>query len=237
MPVVAIVDKSPEQVMHWLIKNKGEDKVTFVPQSGFLREDGKYRKYIFVVGTKEYDRNATTIRALEDHIVFVFGNERLLKYYGLDVVSDLDSLEPVRAKLVPIGNYLEDLRKKAIANSLLHSLMTFIYTLPSKTHQKPVTSAICLWVYGDGDASLEDFIGSLPVKISPLNKHKLMKILGQPVTQRLRSAFADLRSGECETHGEAVLKHDVQIFELGYIEGNVKKIDNIVDLKVGNQGV
>lgn len=237
MPVIAVTDKSPEQVLAWLMKNGITDKVTFVPQSGYIDPAKKYRKHMFIVGTREYDRNAVAVRDLVGHTVYVFGNKRLLTYYGLDTNLALDDADAVRARLTPIGSYLEDLKRRAIANSLLHSLMTFIYTLPSKTHQKPVTSAICQWIFAGGKTDVDELVASLPLKLSPINKHRLIKILAQPVTSRLCAAFIDLQSGVCETNGEAVLKHDVQVFELGYIRGNVEKVDNIVDTRVGNQGV
>lgn len=237
MPVIAVTDKSPEQVMAWLIKNRKESQVTFVPQSGYLDPEGRYRHNIFIVGTREYDRNAVAVRDLVDHTVYVFGNANLLKHYGLETNVALDEAEAVRARLTPIGSYLEDLKRRAIANSLLHSLMTFIYTLPSKTHQKPVTSAICHWIFAGGKSDVNKLVEGLPLKLSAINKHRLIKILAQPVTARLCAAFRDLKSGACETTGEAVLKHDVQVFELGYIRGNVEKTENIVDTRVGNQGV
>ena len=237
MPVIAVTDKSPEQVMAWLIKTGQAQRVTFVPQSGVVNPDAKYRRHIFIIGTREYDRNAVAVRDLPDHTVYVFGNERLLTYYGLDTNAALDEAEPTRARLAPIGSYLEDLKRKAIANSLLHSLMTFIYTLPSKTHQKPVTNDICKWIYSGDKTTIDELVDNLPIKISGINRHRLVKILAQPVTNRLRQAFVDLRTGKCETNGEAVLRHDVQVFELGYIRGNVEKVENIVDARVGNQGV
>lgn len=237
MPVIAVTDKSPEQVLAWLGKTHGVKQVTFVPQSGYLDPEGNYRQHIFVVGTREYDRNATSIRDLENHTFYVFGNADMLRHYGLETDVDLDQVEPVKARMTPIGSYMEELKKKAIANSLLHSLMTFIYTLPSKTHQKPVTSAICQWIYAGGKGDVEKVVDKLPIKISGINRHRLIKILAQPVTARLCAAFRDLQSGKCETVGEAVLRHDVQVFELGYIRGNVEKVENIVDARVGNQGV
>lgn len=236
MPVIAVTNKSPEQVMAWLV-GKGVNRVTFLPQSGYLDPNGKYRRHIFIVGTREYDRNAAAIRDLVDHTVYVFGNANMLRHYGLDTDTELEDAEPTRARMTPIGSYLEELKHKAIANSLLHSLMTFIYTLPSKTHQKPVTSAICQWIFNGGKESVEQVVDSLPIRISGINRHRLIKILAQPVTARLCAAFRDIHSGKCETVGEAVLRYDLQVFELGYIRGNVEKTDNIVDARVGNQGV
>lgn len=237
MPVIAVTDHSPEQVFGHLLKTGQAKRVTFVPQSGFLDPAGKYHKHIFVVGTREYDRNASSIRDLHTHVVWVFGHRELLSRYGLDVSTPIENKQPSKAKLVPVGSYLEDLKRRAIANSLFHSMMTFIYTLPSKTHQKPVTAAICTWIYNGGGGTIAKLVDGIPITLSPINRHRLIKILAQPVTSRLCAAFRDINSGRCQTLGEAVLKHDVQIFELGYIQGNVNKVDNIVDARVGNQGV
>ena len=64
-----------------------------------------------------------------------------------------------------------------------------------------------------------------------------MKILAKPVADRLCQAFLDIHSNACETVGEAVVKHNVQVFEIGYIRGNVEKTANITDTYVANQGV
>ncbi|QYW03163.1 hypothetical protein pEaSNUABM14_00203 [Erwinia phage pEa_SNUABM_14] len=237
MPVIAVTRQSPEQVMGWL-KKKGEaQRVTFVPSNGFLNPAKKYRKYIFIVGSRDYSRNAIAIRDLPEHIVFVFGHSEVLNRYGLDVDLKLDQLVPQKGKLSPVGAYLDDLKKRAVDGSLFYSLMTFIYKLPSKTHQKPITNTICRWVYGGGRKSIEREIDALPIKMTAVQKHTLMKILAKPVTDRLCQAFLDIHSGACETDGEAVVKHNVQVFEIGYIRGNVEKTANITDTYVANQGV
>lgn len=237
MPVIAVTQQSPEQVLGWL-KKKGEaDRVTFVPMNGFLDPSKKYRKYIFIVGAREYSRNAVAIRDMPDHIVFVFGHSEVLNRYGLTVDLKLDQMQPQKGKLVAVGAYLDDLKARAVDGSLFYTLMTFIYKLPSKTHQKPITNTICRWVYNGGRKSIEREIDALPIKLTAAQKHMLMKILAKPVTDRLCQAFLDINSGACETDGEAVVKHNVQVFEIGYIRGNVEKTANITDTYVANQGV
>lgn len=237
MPVIAVTRQSPEQVLGWL-KKKGEaDRVTFVPQGGTIDPSKKYRKYLFVVGTREYSRNAVAIRDMPDHIVFVFGHSETLRRYGLDVDLKLDDMVPQKGKLAPVGQYLDDLKKRAIDGSLFYRLMTYIYTLPSKTHQKPLTATICRWIYHGGRKNIEREIDALPIKLTAIQKHTLMKILAKPVAERLCQAFLDLNSGACETVGEAVVKHNVQVFEIGYIRGNVEKTSNITDTYLANQGV
>ena len=237
MPVIAVTRQSPEQVMGWL-KNKGQaDRVTFVPIGGTIDPSKKYRKHLFVVGAKEYSRNAVSIRDMPDHIVYVFGHSESLKRFGLDVDLKLDEMVPQRGKLQPVGQYLDDLKRRAIDGSLFYRLMTYIYTLPSKTHQKPLTATICKWIFNGGRKSIEREIDAMPIKLSAIQRHTLMKILAKPVAERLCQAFLDLHSGACETVGEAVVKHNVQVFEIGYIRGNVEKTANITDTYVSNQGV
>lgn len=237
MPVIAVTRQSPEQVLGWLTKKGHADRVTFVPLGGVINPAHKYRKHVFVVGTKEYSRNAIAIRDMPNHIFYVFGHSESLKRYGLDVDLKLDQMEPQRAKLAPVGAYLDDLKKRAIDGSLFYSLMTYIYTLPSKTHQKPLTATICRWIYNGGRKDIEREIDALPIKLTAMQKHTLMKILAKPVADRLCQAFLDLKAGAVETVGEAVVKHNVQVFEIGYIRGNVEKMANITDTYVANQGV
>ncbi|QZE60115.1 hypothetical protein pEaSNUABM35_00198 [Erwinia phage pEa_SNUABM_35] len=237
MPVIAVTRQSPEQVMGWLKKKGQADRVTFVPLGGTIDPSKKYRKHLFVVGAKEYSRNAVAIRDMPQHIVYVFGHSESLKRFGLDVDLKLDDMVPQRGKLQPVGQYLDDLKRRAIDGSLFYSLMTYIYTLPSKTHQKPLTATICKWIFNGGRKSIEREIDAMPIKLSAVQRHTLMKILAKPVAERLCQAFLDLHSGACETVGEAVVKHNVQVFEIGYIRGNVEKTANITDTYVSNQGV
>ncbi|QZE59447.1 hypothetical protein MPK66_gp203 [Erwinia phage pEa_SNUABM_2] len=237
MPVIAVTRQSPEQVMGWLKKKGQADRVTFVPLGGTIDPSKKYRKHLFVVGAKEYSRNAVAIRDMPQHIVYVFGHSESLKRFGLDVDLKLDDMVPQRGKLQPVGQYLDDLKRRAIDGSLFYSLMTYIYTLPSKTHQKPLTATICKWIFNGGRKSIEREIDAMPIKLSAVQRHTLMKILAKPVADRLCQAFLDLHSGACETVGEAVVKYNVQVFEIGYIRGNVEKTANITDTYVSNQGV
>lgn len=237
MPVVAVTQQSPEQVLAWLRENDPDVRVTFCPQGIAIDPDKKYREHIFVVGTKEFDRNAVSIRQMPGHLFFVFGHGTLLAKYGLEVDKRVQDIEPVRAKVVPVGSYMKDLIQRAIEGSLFYDLMTFIYTMPSKTHQKPITSTICKWIYTGCKTDVRDEIEALNLKISSSNMAKLISILEKPVTYRLRDAFIDIHSGVCSTQGQAVIKHRVQIFEIGYIKGNVEKVANVTDELVANQGV
>ena len=237
MSVVAVTQQSPEQVMGWLKQQDPNVRVTFCPQGVALDPDKKYREHIFIVGTKEFDRNAVSIRQMPQHIFFVFGHSTLLAKYGLEVDAKVADIEPQRSKLVPVGSYLKDLKQKAIEGSLFYDLMTFIYTLPSKTHQKPITATICRWIYFGCQTEIRDELKDLSLKMSSSNMAKLMSILEKPVTYRLRDAFIDLKDGTCTTMGQAVIKHRVQVFELGYIKGNVEKVANVTDELVSNQGI
>ncbi len=67
MPVIAVTRQSPEQVLGWLTKKGHADRVTFVPLGGVINPAHKYRKHVFVVGTKEYSRNAITILNDQTH--------------------------------------------------------------------------------------------------------------------------------------------------------------------------
>lgn len=237
MPVIAVTQQSPEQVFAWLRKEDPKVRVTYCPQGIALDPEKKYRKHIFVIGTKEFDRNAVSIREMPQHIFFVFGHSTLLAKYGLEVDKPVQEIEPIRPKLVPVGSYMKDLKNRAIEGSLFYSLMTFIYTMPSKTHQKPITSVICKWIYTGCKEDVRELIEGLELRISSSTMAKLVSILEKPVTYRLRDAFIDLNDGTCATLGEAVIKHRVQVFELGYIKGNVTKIANVTDEHVANQGI
>lgn len=238
MGVVAVTEQSPEQVFAYLQRSGKVSNVTYVPADGILNPEGNYRKVIFVVGTAQYSRNSVAIRELsDDHDIYVFGHRNLLSYYGLTTGRMLHELEPERAKLSPVGSYLKTLKKSVIGESLFHLLMTYIYSLPSKTHQKPVTNAICKWIHDGSDLSPVELIETIGVSLKPAQKHELAKILSNPVAERLKQAFRDVADGTAETVGRAVDKNRVQRFEYSYIEGNIAKTENITDTYVANRGV
>lgn len=235
--VVAVTEQSPEQVFAYLKACGDAERITYLPPGGVLNPEGKYRQHIFIVGSDLYSRNACAIRDLPDeHTVYVFGHRRILEKFGLTSERMLHELEPERAKLIAVGNYTRDLIKAAIASSLFNSLMTYIYTLPSKTHQKPVTSAICKWIYSGSNKTAKALLSDKKLSLSNKHIQALTDILASPVTDRLRQSFEDLRTGECETIGQTVVKNQVQMFEFSYIRGNVLKAANITDTYVANQG-
>lgn len=236
--VIAVTEQSPEQVFAYLTRCGKAKSVTYVPADGVLNPESKYRPHIFVIGSALYSRNAVAIRALSDkHTIYVFGHRNILSYYGLTVGLMLHELEPERAKLSPVGNYLKTLKKQAVASSLFHHLMTFIYKLPSKTHQKPITNAICKWIHDGDPRTPVELVASLPHKMKASQKHELAKILSSPVAARLRQTFEDLRTGAADTVGRAVDMNRVQRFEYSYIAGNIAKTENITDTYVANRGV
>ncbi|MCG4788426.1 hypothetical protein L0N33_24180, partial [Roseburia faecis] len=74
-------------------------------------------------------------------------------------------------------------------------------------HQKPVTNAICKWIYDSSELSAVEIVDLLPVSLKPAQKHELAKILSNPVAERLKQTFADVRSGEAATVGQSVVRN------------------------------
>lgn len=243
MPVTAITQHSPEQVMAYLLKHDKKARVTFLPPRAFLDPDrrDKYHENIFIVSASEYDRNSAAVRDMPEKHVFVFGNERLLRYYGLIGRETIADCVPIhKARMTPVGSYLSDLIAHTIEGSLFHKLMTYIYTLPSKTHQKPITHLVCEWLYeGKTLSDYDDMMIALSKSVKiPAKAHTIIRRqLSKPVASRLQQAFADLRKGKCATVGQAAIKHNVQPFELSYVMGNLEKTSNVTDKYVGNHGI
>lgn len=105
---------------------------------------------------------------------------------------------------------------------ILTSLMTFVYTLPSATHQKPVKELACAWLCGtDNENVLKDRIVRLrECPMSDKQKQRLLDILlSEPATVYKR-ALAEARkidSLDGDDFGRVVSKYEVSAYEMRYI--------------------
>lgn len=237
MPVIAVYDKSPEQVFAWLRAKNPNVKVEFLPAQHRVDPDGIYKKIIFLAGAADFSANTVSIRNMPKHTFYVFGHKDILQEYGLPEI-DFREQQAVRPRAVPITTVTKKLVKESIKGTLFYPLMTFLYTLPSKTHQKPLTHAVCQWLMDGGtEQDLKDALAKLGLKLKEADREQFFKIVNLPVVGRIQQAFKELRTGKCLNDGQAVLQHKVQAFELGFVRGTLQRAQNLTDTYAANQGL
>lgn len=241
MRVFPVVNHSPAQLMAKLIDIHGENFVpTIIPVGKRMHRDKNYRPVVFMLSADDMVRNLTACRKL-DHDFYVFGTMAIFRYYKLTPIDAEGRLnlyaEPQRPRPIPTSNYIEDLIRVSRVGSLFDDLMTFIYKLPSKTHQRPVTNTCCMWLYEGGDMDkLFSMLRDLPIKIKQSTFLELQQIMSKEVVGRIQQALKAYRAEPKLGLAQYSIIHKVQQFELSYVVGNVEKSDKLIDTYVANQG-
>lgn len=131
--------------------------------------------------------------------------------------------------------YLTLLTDNVKTGSLLNPLMTFLYTLPSATHQTPVKEAVATYLFKGGVLSkLEELLdGIRGIVLSRKVRDRLKVILKSPEGDNMKAAFKEMReikkSGKAPVWAAISKKHSVSTYELKYIK-------SVYDAKLMNKG-
>ncbi len=218
-------DESPERVVS-MLRKKGITPTLYM--GGRLPKTDN----IVFLTFEQYERHNLECRR-SYRTYHVCADKMALARYGI-TVSTLYDQETCIPRLLPKRSLTKSLINKAIKGSVFGDLMTHIYTLPSKSVQRPVTDLCCRYLNSMLDwQQFEKQIGHKITRESP--RLILLKILKRPIADQLRNALADVSTGtDIE---EAAKKHGVQLFEITYVLGNINKKENCTDKYVQNQGL
>jgi hypothetical protein len=246
---------SPDELIRDLHASGRKADFHILAPGALISLDKKIRKpNILIVGSPDISKNwrAFNHPITRNKNIFLFdGHPTLLDYTGiryLDLVrtktaNDLTELEFLdfldltvidRAKERPVKrrktNYVNSLIEDTRKGSVLNALMTFIYMLPPKTHQKPVR-ILCARFFIEGWSSKK-----LLAKLDALNetltitkkmRDNLLPILSNPVSLRLQQAFAESKS--MEDADVVAKKHEVSAYEMRYL---LQSLKNDVEKKI-----
>lgn len=145
---------------------------------------------------------------------------------GLDIFK-LDALPPAREyRIDDISEYRRNIVDAAIEEvkaqkTFLNQFMTFIYSMPSATHQKPIKEIVCKWMMSKASlVSLNKVLDSVQ-STSPMSQKqraRLNDILGSEVTELYRQALQ--QDGDAD---DIAKKMSVSAYELRYIKSIVSK--------------
>ena len=242
MRVFPVSQHTPGQVLSKLIEEHGADFIpTVLPIGKRLTFTGKYRDVIFILSSEDFARNVTATRKL-DHDFYVFGTPSVFRQYNLRPIDERGTLDlsvsPQRPRPAPRSTYVDELIELSKAGSLFDDLMTAIYSLPSKTHQRPVTRVCCLWLYNGGTADdLVAMLKAIPdIKVKQSQIDLMTHTMQKPITRSLQKALAAYRSSPALGISHYSVVYGVQKFEMSYVIGNVEKKDTLIDKYVANQG-
>lgn len=149
-------------------------------------------------------------------------NWTMLDFIDLDLYKSAVESQIKRKKVNYVNKLVSDVRK----GSVLNSLMTFIYMLNVKTHQKPVKILCGLYLTQNWSAKkLDNQINLLGKKITLTSKmvESIKAILSNPISLRLQQAFQQL-----ENYDDADIiakQNEVSGYEIRYIINMLRSED------------
>ena len=236
--------------------------VAIVPFGTNLKEDSKpVRKVLFIVTISDFYRNLKVINSTEykDAILFIFASplrvSEIVNIIPLDyednpsnrgvsfvMKKEMSVTAFSRALKANIegpvsrleSKYLTLVTDTAKRGSLLNPLMTFIYTLPSSSHQTKVKEAVATYLYkGISFARLEAIFDELrDVSISQKSRDRIQAILVSDVGDNYRAAFKELRlalkSEKLPSLTSICKRHGTSEYEMRYLKA-------VVDSKANNK--
>lgn len=229
-----------------------ESDIAVLPAGTRLRENKKpIRDVIFVMSILDFRRNLPVFnsRKYSGAKVFLFASALRINELSEVVALDYDTnpaaaglgfnarkdlnLSLYKRVLQSPGtqevehtkiNYLNTLTDNVKRGSLLTPLMTFIYTLPSATHQTPVKEAVARFLHGNHSLPwLDERLNELrDIRVTPKMRDKLKEILTSEIGENYRQAFKDSKTEDLESVCKRLQTSD---YEMRYIKSIVEKID------------
>lgn len=245
----AISGHAPDEVIKFLLKYDSEPTYYTVNIGERLQPNKRIRqKYILVLRQEDFIFNYKVLVALGKKI-FVFGSPLFfLNYVGFnnldffidsddcskiyiqDYLTDSNYLSCIASQITKHeSTYFECVVEKAKAGSIFDKLMTFIYKLPAKTHQKPVKKLCCLcirdaWTSKVTDNRFQTLLAD--IKISSELVKAITDILNSPTADRYKQAFKQIKT---EADVNRVAKNaDLNPYEFMYILKMLEK-DRSID--------
>lgn len=196
--------------------------IAIVPAGTRLKENKKpVRNVLFILSIEDFVRNMLVLNSVRYAMVRVFVFASPLRIRELNNVVPLDfevnpaaiGLGFLQRKDLNMPLYRKSVKKQIIETverktteylkmltdnvkrgSLLNPLMTFIYTLPSSTHQTPVKEAVAKYLFHSMSfKKLESMLDSLNgVTVNRRVRDRLREILTSEVGVNYHSAFKAL---------------------------------------------
>jgi hypothetical protein len=120
--------------------------------------------------------------------------------------------------------------------SILNAFMSLVYTMPSTTHQKPVKTGICHWMFYGGKADQLPKVLSIINRQAPLSdsvKQRMILILLGDIGERYSKAFTLVQSQRAKKmevdYDQLAADHSTSAYDMRYmraIVSNYEKLQN-----------
>lgn len=236
-----------------------ESEIAVLPSGTRLRENKKpVREVIFVLSIPDFRRNLEVFNSTKyaNARVFLFASALRINELNNVVALDFDK-NPERGGLgfnmrkdlnlplyrralkcdegdgvkhAPI-KYLNTLTDNVKRGSLLNPLMTFIYTLPSGTHQTRIKEAIAKYIYrGLSYKKLEEFFDEMKdITITKRVRDRFKEILTSEIGENYKAAFKALHDEPDAAKGieKVCKKFQTSDYEMRYLKSIVDSIGQI----------
>lgn len=235
MKVAGFGCNAPDEILVRLNREKGvkRSQVLMVAQDELLpKRKPKDVSYVLFFSMKDFRRNLPCPAPYAELVFLVFDTPIALSAFtikhmdfkiGTDVHIDGFECKPVDLNLdfahTEIARTGFDIVQASVdevkaKRTLLNQLMTFIYTLPRATHQKPIKEAICTWMASRNTlVKLNGDLGRM--KASPLTAKQLARlndILSTETALIYREAMRE--GGDSEV---LATRYGISAFEINYM--------------------
>lgn len=227
MHAFGISNHSPQQTIAFLrafdeIKSEGD--VAIVPSGTILKEKKPTKLFLFIISIQDFFKNAKVLNSQDykDAQVFVFASPLRIRELKNCVSLDTEPSQEAAGLIVRLKHKLDrnaykkglkesvfDVRRQdtkfltsLIENikqgSLLNPLMTFIYTLPSSTHQTPIKQLCAAYFYeGLSFEKLEAKIAKIKdITISEKVVARMKEILTSDIGNTYKKFFKEYKTLE-----------------------------------------
>lgn len=237
MKVLAFGNHAPDEII-LLLKNAGVPRsaILICSRGDTLPKKNKY-EYIFCLSINDLKRQTNLGPSYKDAAFYVFDDPLRLFRFGLQgadfepadtihldglVCSKLSTLPPameidlVNMSFVGTVDIVAQATEEVKSQkTFLNQFMTFIYSMPSATHQKPIKEIVCKWMASKENVSklnkrLDSINSTSPM--SQKQRARLNELLSSDVTHLYRSALQ-----EPGDEDDVALKMKVSAYELRYI--------------------
>lgn len=246
MHCFGVTHHNPSQVLEFLHRNNlvTSRKDVLMASEGEILPRVTKRKIIFLLDPLTASRNIKILNS-EDYggfLVFVFGSTLKLREIegcvALDADDSDDPMNPVsikknlriaavRKQMKRIAllqrqrkDYLRDMVDSVKQGSLLAPLMTFIYSLPSNTHQTPVKNACAEYFRHNHtvDATIRTIERTVGLPLTRLANTRLRTILSSDAATRYKQFFKAYKPKMTEEQVEALCTTmKTSLYEVNYL--------------------
>lgn len=196
--------------------------------------------YVLFLSVKDFQRNLGCHTSFYDACFLVFDSPSNLSRFNIHYMDfkqgadlhldgfvakplalDFDKLESrsvMRTGFDLIASCIVEVKSQ---RTLLNQLMTFIYTLPSATHQKPIKELICSWMVSRFtlvklNSDLDKLNSKVP--LTPKQRARINDILSSETAEIYHKAM--IEGGEAE---DLARKYGISAYEIKYMHAIASK--------------